>query len=142
MDLIIVESPTKAKTLGKFLGKDYEVEATMGHIKDLPKSKLGIDVEHNFKPDYQEMPGKVDVIKMLRKVSKKATKIYLATDPDREGEAISEHVAEIVDAKKAVRIAFHEITKEAVEEAIAPPRNIDANLLDAPITTRVLHRLV
>ncbi len=142
MDLIIVESPTKAKTLGKFLGKDYEVEATMGHIKDLPKSKLGIDVEHNFKPDYQEMPGKVDVIKMLRKVSKKATKIYLATDPDREGEAISEHVAEIVDAKKAVRIAFHEITKEAVEEAIATPRKIDENLVDAQIARRVLDRLV
>src|SRR5258708_306053 len=142
MDLIIVESPTKAKTLGKFLGKDYEVEATMGHIKDLPKSKLGIDVEHNFKPDYQEMPGKADVIKILKKASKNAKKIYLATDPDREGESISEHVAEIVDAKKAVRIAFHEITKEAVEEAIATPRKIDENLVDAQIARRVLARLV
>lgn len=142
MELIIVESPTKAKTLGKFLGGDYEVEATMGHIKDLPKSKLGIDVEHDFKPDYQEMPGKADVIKMLRKVSKKAKKIYLATDPDREGEAISAHVADIIDGVKPVRIVFHEITKEAVEEAIAAPRKIDEHLVDAQIARRVLDRLV
>src|SRR5205823_2510976 len=89
---------TKAKTLSKFLGKDYEVEATMGHIKDLPKSKLGIDVEDNFKPLYMEMPAKAATIKLLKKAGKKAKKIYIATDPDREGEAIAEHVKEVVDA--------------------------------------------
>ncbi len=144
MDLLIVESPTKAKTLGKFLGKEYEVMATMGHIKDLPKSQLGIDIEKNFKPDYQEMPKKADVIKSLRAKSKKAKMIYLASDPDREGEAISQHVAEIIDVDKdsLKRIVFHEITKEAVEEAVANPRKIDKNLVDAQIARRVLDRLV
>src|SRR5258708_29740899 len=147
MDLIIVESPTKAKTLNKFLGKDYQVEATMGHIKDLPKSKLSIDVENNFKPNYEEMPKKLVTIKLLQKTSKKAKKVYIATDPDREGEAIAEHVFEILkDAKfkpeNAKRISFHEITKEAVEEAIANPHEIDKNLVDAQISRRVLDRLV
>ncbi len=147
MDLIIVESPTKAKTLNKFLGKDYQVEATMGHIKDLPKSKLSIDVENNFKPNYEEMPKKLVTIKLLQKTSKKAKKVYIATDPDREGEAIAEHVFEILkDAKfkteNAKRISFHEITKEAVEEAISNPHEIDKNLVDAQISRRVLDRLV
>ncbi|HWA51632.1 MAG TPA: type I DNA topoisomerase [Patescibacteria group bacterium] len=142
MDLIIVESPTKAKTLNRFLGKDYQVEATMGHIKDLPKSKLGIDVEHNFKPDYQEMEKKLDVIKSLQKDSKKAKMVYIATDPDREGEAIAAHVSEVVENKNKKRITFHEITKEAVEEAIAHPRAIDKHLVDAQIGRRVLDRLV
>lgn len=142
MDLIIVESPTKAKTLNKFLGKDYQVEATMGHIKDLPKSKLGIDIEHDFKPNYEEMPKKLDVIKTLQKVSKKAKAVYIASDPDREGEAIAEHVKEIIDGKKTKRITFHEITKEAVEEAISHPHQIDKNLVDAQIGRRVLDRLV
>lgn len=142
MDLIIVESPTKAKTLNKFLGKEFQVEATMGHIKDLPKSKLSIDVEHNFKPDYEEMPKKLQTIKLLKKESKKAKAVYIATDPDREGEAIAEHVSEIIDNKNFSRISFHEITKEAVEEAIAHPHKIDKNLVDAQISRRVLDRLV
>lgn len=142
MQLIIVESPTKAKTLNRFLGKDYQVEATMGHIKDLPKSQLGIDVKNDFKPDYVEMPKKLDVIKNLEKVSKKASVIYIATDPDREGEAIAAHVKEIVGASKSKRITFHEITESAVEEAIKHPRAVDKNLVDAQIGRRVLDRLV
>src|SRR5260221_10465814 len=147
MDLIIVESPTKAKTLNKFLGSDFQVEATMGHIKDLPKSKLSIDVENNFKPNYEEMPKKLTTIKLLQKESKKAKMVYIATDPDREGEAIAEHVYEILkDAKfkpeNAKRISFHEITKEAVEDAISKPHAIDKNLVDAQISRRVLDRLV
>ncbi len=143
MDLIIVESPTKAKTLSKFLGADYEVEATMGHIKDLPKSKLGVDTDNNFKVDFVDVPKRSDTIKGLKSAAKKAKKIYLASDPDREGEAISAHVKEILGGKKEVeRISFHEITKEAVEEAIANPRQIDTNLVDAQIARRVLDRLV
>lgn len=143
MQLIIVESPTKARTLGRFLGGDYIVEATAGHIKDLPKSQLGIDVEDNFKPEFIEIPKKKDIIKKLKDDGKKAKVIYLATDPDREGEAIAENVAEILRASsKTKRIAFHEITKEAVEEAIANPRDIDKNLVDAQIARRVLDRLV
>lgn len=143
MELIIVESPTKAKTLGRFLGKKYSVEATAGHIKDLPKSKLGIDVENNFKPDFTEMPKKKDVIKKLKSEGKKASVIYLATDPDREGEAIAANVDEILKEKnKTKRITFHEITESAVEEAIKNPREIDKNLVDAQIARRVLDRLV
>ncbi len=142
MNLIIVESPTKARTLSKFLGSEYSVEATMGHIKDLPKSKLGIDVEHNFKPDYIPVEKKADVIKKITHEASKADKTYIATDPDREGEAIAQHVKEIVGAKNSKRITFHEITKEAVEEAIANPRDVDDNLVDAQIARRVLDRLV
>ena len=143
MDLIIVESPTKAKTLGRFLGTGYDVEATMGHIKDLPKSQLGIDVERNFKPDFAEIPKKLDVIEKLKSEAKKAKTVYLATDPDREGEAIAEHVSEVIgDGAKMKRVAFHEITKEAVEEAMKNPREIDKNLVDAQIARRVLDRLV
>lgn len=142
MDLIIVESPTKARTLGKFLGDKYDVEATMGHIKDLPKSKLGIDVENDFKPDFVEVPKKLDTIKIIKAEGKKAKIIYLATDPDREGEAIAQHVAEVLGNVKFKRIAFHEITKEAVTEAIGNPREIDKNLVDAQIARRVLDRLV
>lgn len=143
MNLIIVESPTKAKTLGKFLGSEYLVEATAGHIKDLPKSKLGIEVENNFKPDFLEIPKKKDVINKLKSGAKSADKIYLATDPDREGEAIAEHVAEIIKSdSKTKRITFHEITQSAVEEALNNPREIDKNLVDAQIARRVLDRLV
>src|SRR5260221_271493 len=147
MDLIIVESPTKAKTLNKFLGKDYQVEATMGHIKDLPKSKLSIDVANNFAPNYEEMPKKLTTIKLLKKESKKAKMVYIATDRDREGEAIAEHVYEILkdakyDTENAKRISFHEITKDAVEDAISHPHAIDKNLVDAQISRRVLDRLV
>ena len=150
MELIIVESPTKAKTLGRFLGKDYSLEATMGHIKDLPKSKLGIDTDKNFKPDYQILDAKKESIGSIKKEAKKANGVYLATDPDREGEAIAKHVEEILisDSNKPLikdkpkRIVFHEITKSAVERAIGNPRGIDANLVDAQIARRVLDRLV
>ncbi|MFC1626037.1 type I DNA topoisomerase [Patescibacteria group bacterium] len=142
MNLIIVESPTKAKTLGKFLGKDYQVEATMGHIKDLPKSTLGVDVEHNFKPEFVVVPKREETIKILQRRSKKAKKIYLATDPDREGEAIAIHARQLIGNSNTSRIVFHEITKEAVSSAIKNPRAIDSNLVDAQIARRVLDRLV
>jgi DNA topoisomerase-1 len=143
MQLIIVESPTKAKTLGKFLGSEYNVEATMGHVKDLPKSTLGVDIEHNFAPEYIDVPKREETIAMLKDKSKKASTIYIASDPDREGEAIASHVKEILDgAKKIERISFHEITKEAVEEALKNPRAIDSNLVDAQTARRVLDRLV
>jgi len=142
MNLIIVESPTKAKTLGRFLGKDYAVEATMGHIKDLPKSKLGVDIENGFEPDYILVRKKNDAIKKLQSQAKKADAIYLASDPDREGEAIAKHVMEELGNKKTTRIVFHEITKEAVENAMQNPREIDDCLVDAQVARRVLDRLV
>ncbi|MBI3397401.1 type I DNA topoisomerase [Candidatus Woesebacteria bacterium] len=143
MQLIIVESPTKARTLSRFLGGGYEVEATMGHIKDLPKSKLGVDVEKDFAPDYQLVEKKRSLVSGLRRKAKGSKIIYLATDPDREGEAISAHVEEILkNATPMKRIVFHEITKEAVEDAIKHPRKIDKNLVDAQIARRVLDRLV
>ena len=141
MKLIVVESPTKARTLERFLGKEFDVEATYGHIKDLPKSTLGVEVEKNFKPQYDFVVKRKETIKGLQSKSKKAQKIYLATDPDREGEAIAQHAHEILGGKIS-RIVFHEITKEAVEEAIANPRPIDKNLVDAQIARRVLDRLV
>ena len=142
MNLIIVESPTKARTLARFLGKDFAVEATMGHIKDLPKSKLSIDVENNFDPQYVDVPDKEKVIRLLQKMAKKAKTVYLATDPDREGEAISAHVKEVIGDGKTQRIVFHEITKEAIEEALKNPRGIDINLVSAQTARRVLDRLV
>ena len=142
MDLIIVESPTKANTLNKFLGKDYSVIASKGHIKDLPKSKLGIDIDKDFAPSYEVVAKKADVIKDILAGAKKAKIVYLATDPDREGEAISAHINEILNSKNTKRITFHEITKEAVEEAIANPGKVDENLVDAQIARRVLDRLV
>jgi DNA topoisomerase-1 len=138
-----VESPTKANTLSRFLGSGYEVEATRGHIKDLPKSKLGVDVEHDFKPEYLEVPKQKLVIENLKKISKNAENVFLASDPDREGEAIAQHIKEVIGGNKKVkRIVFHEITKEAVEEAIKNPRDIDENLVNAQISRRVLDRLV
>lgn len=143
MRLIIVESPTKAKTLNRFLGKDYSVEATMGHIKDLPKSPISVDIENNFEPEYKSMPKQKKTISTLKKAAKQASEIYLATDPDREGEAISAHVNEIIGGNgKIKRIEFHEITSEAVEHAIANPRTIDEHLVDAQVSRRVLDRLV
>jgi DNA topoisomerase-1 len=149
MDLIIVESPTKAKTLGKFLGDGYNVEATMGHIKDLPKSTLGVDTEHNFAPDYVDVPKREETIKSLIAKSKKAKTIYIASDPDREGEAIASHVRDVLANSKSQitndkfkRITFHEITKEAVEEALKSPKDIDTHLVDAQTARRVLDRLV
>jgi DNA topoisomerase I len=143
MNLVIVESPTKARTLGKFLGSEYDVEATTGHIKDLPKSTLGIDIEHDFAPDYVDVEKRKETIALIKSKSKKAKEIFIATDPDREGEAIAFHVKEILEGKgKVERITFHEITKEAVEEAIAHPRDVDKKLVDAQIARRVLDRLV
>jgi DNA topoisomerase I len=154
MDLIIVESPTKAKTLSRFLGKGFDVEATMGHVKDLPKSKLGIDVEHDFAPELVSVPKREATIKKLLSKSKKAKLIYIATDPDREGEAIAAHVHEILNTKSKTlnktktknsnikRITFHEITKHAVEDALKHSHEIDNNLVDAQTSRRVLDRLV
>ncbi len=144
MNLIIVESPTKARTLSRFLGKDYESIATTGHIMDLPKSKLGVDVEKDFKPDYQIVEGRDKTIKEIISKAKKSSKTYIATDPDREGEAIAGHVRDFLQEKKLkpIRIEFHEITKDAVEEAIKNPRSINEGLIDAQIARRVLDRLV
>src|SRR3989344_6926711 len=135
MKFIIVESPTKAKTLSKFLGSDYVVDSTRGHIMDLPKSKLSIDIENNFKPDYQPIDKKKTTIADIKKKAKLADEIYIATDPDREGEAIAEHVRQILGKKASIakRISFHEITQKAVEEAIKNPSVVNENLVDAQI---------
>lgn len=164
-NLVIVESPTKAKTIGKFLGKDYEIIASMGHIMDLPKSTLGVDLEHDFLPDYKPMPDKKKIISQLKTAGKTAENIILATDPDREGEAIASHIKEILGEKdtkilskkkknrlvsqypdisisRFKRVVFHEITKEAIEEAFKNPREVDQNLVDAQTARRILDRLV
>lgn len=143
-NLVIVESPSKAKTIGKFLGSKYKVVASVGHIRDLPKSKLGINVENNFEPEYISIRGKGDVIKAMKKEAKDAGKIYLATDPDREGEAISWHIAYLlgIDEKEPCRIVFNEITKTAIQNAVKHPRMIDKKLVDAQQARRVLDRLV
>ena len=142
--LIIVESPAKANTIKKFLGGSTKVVASMGHIRDLPKSKLGIDIEHDFEPEYINIRGKGDLIKSLKTDAKKAKKVYLATDPDREGEAIAWHLAKILenDKDKITRVTFNEITKTAVQKAIKEPRNIDLNTVDAQQARRVLDRIV
>ena len=142
--LVIVESPAKAKTIGKYLGKNYIVEASMGHVRDLPKSTLGVDIENNFNPKYITIRGKGDLITKLKKAAKKADKIYLATDPDREGEAISWHLANIlkIEESEKCRIVFNEITKTAVKSAIKEAREINVNLVDAQQARRVLDRLV
>ena len=142
--LVIVESPSKAKTIGKILGSRYKVVASVGHVRDLPKSKLGIDIEENFEPNYISIRGKGDVIKMLKKEAKAASKVYLATDPDREGEAISWHIAYLlgIDVNTPCRIEFNEITKNAVKNAVKHPRPINLNLVDAQQARRILDRLV
>ena len=146
--LVIVESPTKAKTINKYLGKDYTVEASLGHIKDLPKSKLGVDIEGDFTAEYNVIPGKEKVVAKLKKLAKSAPAIYLAPDPDREGEAIAAHLAqELGDGKKknakpVHRVTFNEITKRAVQDAFQHPRKIDQHLVDAQQTRRVLDRIV
>ena len=142
--LVIVESPAKAKTIKKYLGSNYTVEASMGHIRDLPKSQLGIDTENNFEPKYITIRGKGDLMSKLKKQAKSAKKVFLATDPDREGEAISWHLASVLDIDKqnTYRIAFNEITKTAVQNAVKNPREIDVNLVDAQQARRVLDRIV
>ena len=142
--LIIVESPAKANTIKKFLGGNYKVMASMGHIRDLPKSKLGVDIEHDFEPEYINIRGKGDLIKSLKKEAKNASKVYLATDPDREGEAIAWHLSHILEIPQdsVCRVTFNEITKETVQKSIKEPRKIDMNLTDAQQARRVLDRIV
>ncbi len=142
--LVIVESPAKVKTIKKFLGSNYSVAASQGHVRDLPKSTLGIDVEHDYEPKYITIRGKGDILAALRKEAKKADKVFLATDPDREGEAISWHLAAALklDEKKMRRITFNEITKNAVKASLKEPRDIDMNLVDAQQARRVLDRMV
>lgn len=142
--LVIVESPAKVKTIKKFLGKNYEVTASNGHVRDLPKSQLGIDVEHDFEPKYITIRGKGDILAKLRKEVKKADKIYLATDPDREGEAISWHLEQALhlEDKKVCRISFNEITKNAVKAALKSPREVDIDLVNAQQARRMLDRMV
>jgi DNA topoisomerase-1 len=143
-NLVIVESPAKAKTIGKFLGKDYQVESSFGHIADLPKKDIGVDVEHDFKPKYVVSQDKKDVVGKLRKAAKKSKTVWLASDEDREGEAIAWHLAEElkIDKSKLKRIVFHEITKDAILKAIKNPREIDYNLVNAQQARRILDRLV
>ncbi len=143
-NLVIVESPAKAKTIGKFLGKNYTVKASVGHIRDLPKSKLGVDVENDFEPQYITIRGKGSIVSELKKQAKKSDKIYLATDPDREGEAISWHLAYLLGLNddESIRIEFNEITKDAIKKAIKNPRKIDKPLVDAQQARRVVDRLV
>ena len=143
-ELVIVESPSKAKTIEKYLGGNYKVTASMGHLRDLPKSKLGVDLEHGFQPEYIPVKDKKDLIDELKKESKKAPVVYLATDPDREGEAISWHLKELLGLsdEKAKRVTFNEITKKVVTESIQHPRGIDQDLVDAQQARRVLDRLV
>ncbi len=144
--LLIVESPTKVKAIKKFLGSGYEVAASNGHVRDLPRSQMGVDVEHDFEPKYITIRGKGDILAELRKQVKKADKVYLATDPDREGEAISWHLVSALKLKEAdakvQRVTFNEITKNAVKEAMKHPREIDMNLVDAQQARRVLDRMV
>lgn len=142
--LVIVESPAKAKTIQKYLGDGYEVMASMGHIRDLPKSKIGIDLENGFKPDYVQIKGKEDLVKSLQQKGKKSSAIYLATDPDREGEAISWHLAYLLnmDLQDANRVTFNEITKSGVQSGMQAPRQVDLNLVNAQQTRRILDRIV
>lgn len=143
-NLVIVESPAKAKTIKKYLGKDFDVIASMGHVRDLPKSKLGVDFDHEFAPQYVDIKGKEDLIKELKKKAKKSDTVYLATDPDREGEAISWHLAQMlgVDLNQENRVTFNEITKTGVQTGMAHPRTIDLKLVDAQQARRVLDRIV
>ena len=142
--LVIVESPAKVKTIKKFLGANYEVAASNGHVRDLPKSSLGIDVESDFEPKYITIRGKGDVLANLRKLVKKADKVFLATDPDREGEAISWHLSKAlkIEDKDINRISFNEITQNAIKASIKEPRKIDMNLVDAQQSRRILDRMV
>ncbi|MHC9532672.1 type I DNA topoisomerase [Dellaglioa sp. BT-FLS60] len=143
-NLVIVESPSKAKTIEKYLGSSYHVVASLGHIRDLPRSKMGVDVENNYDPHYISIRGKGDVIKSLKKEAKKAKNVYLAADPDREGEAIAWHLSHILDLDITAknRVVFNEITKDAVKNAFNEPRSIDMNLVDAQQARRILDRLV
>jgi DNA topoisomerase-1 len=139
--LIIVESPAKARTIRQIVGDEFAVESTMGHIMDLPERKFGVDLENGFTPQYVIRPKRKDVIRRLREAAKEASEVYLASDPDREGEAIAWHVAQVVKRPDAKRIEFHEITKPAVLKALQNPRDIDTNLVNAQQARRVLDRI-
>ena len=143
-NLVIVESPTKAKTIERYLGKNFKVVASKGHLRDLPKSKMGVDIEHNYEPHYISIRGKGDLIKSLKKEAAKADAVYLASDPDREGEAIAWHLAHLLglDLNAPIRVEFNEITKDAIKEAFKNPRKIDMDLVDAQQARRILDRLV
>ena len=143
-NLVIVESPSKIKTVKKYLGKDYEVVASAGHIRDLPKSKLGVDIENGFEPFYENKRDKSVLIKDLKSQAKDADVVYLATDPDREGEAISWHLAHVLklDNDRAVRVTFSEITKNGIETGMANPRKLDMDLINAQQARRILDRIV
>lgn len=143
-NLVIMESPAKAKTVKKYLGSDFEVVASMGHIRDLPKTLLGVDVEHGFRPRYMDIPGKTSLIRNLREMAQKSDRIYLATDPDREGEAIAWHLAQVlgVPAEQTSRVTFNEITRTGVTAGMANPRSLDMNLVNAQQARRVLDRIV
>src|SRR5919204_2742863 len=142
--LVVVESPAKAKTINKYLGRDFKVVASMGHIRDLPKSKLGVAIDDDFSEEYESIPSRKKVIKELKDAAKEATDIYVATDPDREGEAIGWHLAQELGGKrrKIHRLMFNEITKKAIQEAIKHPKSIDEKMVDAQRARRVLDRLV
>ena len=143
-NLVIVESPSKAKTIGKYLGPDYTVKASMGHLRDLPKSTMGVDLEGSFDPHYIPVRGKEDLIKELKTAANQVDTVYLATDPDREGEAISWHLKELLNLpdSKAHRVTFNEITQKVVKESIQHPRDIDYDLVDAQQARRILDRIV
>ena len=143
-NLVIMESPAKAKTVKKYLGNDFEVVASMGHIRDLPKTLLGVDVEHGFRPRYMDIPGKTSLIRSLKEMAQKSDRIYLATDPDREGEAIAWHLAQVLDvpAEQTSRVTFNEITRTGVSAGMANPRSLDMNLVNAQQARRVLDRIV
>ena len=143
-NLVIVESPAKAKTINKYLGRDFTVKASMGHVRDLPKKKIGVDEAHDFAPTYEILPGREKIMGELRKAAAAATHIFIATDPDREGEAIGWHLAEELDPenKKTQRVTFNEITKQAVGEAFKHPRKIDIHRVDAQQARRILDRLL
>ena len=143
-NLLIVESPAKAKTIEKILGSDFTVKSSYGHIRDLDKGTNGVDIENNFKPNYVISPDKYKVVKELKEYSKKVDEVWLATDEDREGEAISWHLCQVLDLDPRItkRIVFHEITKPAIDNAVKNPRTVDLNLVDAQQARRVLDRLV
>src|SRR5262249_12472476 len=143
-NLVIVESPTKARTLAGFLGSGYDVRASVGHVRDLPKSKLGVDVDHGFAPQYIVPRAKSEIVNQLKSAARSADVIYLATDPDREGEAISWHLVQAMDLRNRPlhRVEFHEITRDAIREAFAHPRTLNEDLVDAYQARRVLDRLV
>ena len=143
-NLVIVESPAKAKTIGKYLGRDYQVIASMGHIRDLPKSKLGVDIDAGFVPNYQPIKGKEEIIAALENAAADSERVFLATDPDREGEAISWHLKELlgIPDDKTYRVTFNEITKKVVSESIKHPRALDQDLVDAQQARRILDRIV